>query len=288
MILVSGATGQLGQSVVNHLLKRGAKGRFAVLARDLVKAKQYADQGIEIRHGDFDNPDSLTTAFADVERFLFVSTLSQNRGAQQTAVVAAARRAGIKHIVYTGLGIRNIATSAVQSLMGSHFETEDRIRESGMAWTFLRNTMYVEAIPQIVGGGALSTGIALSGGDGRVPYALRDEMGEAAANVLLSGHHSGKTYTLTGGTAWSYGDLAAALSGITGRQLGYQDIEQDDFRLQLIAMGLPDFMVWLTMGTVQDIRDGQYDIATRDLEHLLGRPPAALDAMLRSVFQLSR
>ncbi|SEB38302.1 SDR family oxidoreductase [Rhodobacter sp. 24-YEA-8] len=284
MILIGGSTGQLGKEVVAQLLRREAKGQFAVLARDPEKAKIYADQGIEVRLGDFDSPESLGPAFAGISRFLFISTMSQDRGAQQSRVVDAARAAGIRHIVYTGLAIRDIATSAVRDLMASHFETEDRIRTSGMQWTFLRNGMYAEAIAQIAGPKALTDGLSLPGGAGRVPYALRAEMGEAAANLLLGEGHEGKTYNITGSDAWSYADIAAGLQRLTGRAIGYQDIPEEALAVGMRAAGMPDFVIWLTLGTVRDIRDGQYDIASRDLEILLGRAPKSLDQMLASVF----
>lgn len=287
MILIGGATGQLGQAVVQQLSARGGKGRFAVLARDAEKAKQYSDQGIEVRLADFDSPASLPAAFAGIDKFLFISTMSQDRGPQQLAVVDAAAAAGVRHVVYTGLAIKDIAVSAVRDLMASHFETEDRIRTSGMGWTFLRNTMYAEAIAQIVGPNALSDGIFLPAGTGHVPYALRAEMGEAAANLLLQDGHAGQTYTITGNDGSSFADIAAALSRLTGKALTYHDISEDKLRDALRASGMPEFVIWLTLGTLRDIRDGQYDLRSRDLETLLGRPPASLDAMLNSVFRLS-
>lgn len=286
MILIGGATGQLGKAVVAQLLERGAKGRFAVLARDAAKAKPYADQGIEVRLADFDAPDSLAPTFAGIEQFLFISTMSQDRAGQQRQVVDAAAAAGVKHIVYTGLAIKDITTSGVRDLMASHFATEDHIRASGMDWTFLRNTMYAEAIPQIAGPGALTDGIFLPGGTGRVPYALRAEMGEAAANLLLQPGHAGKTYDITGNEGWGYGDIAAALSRLTRKSLAYHDIPEERLREALRAAGMPDFPIWLTLGTLQDIKAEQYDLRSSDLETLLGRAPASLEEMLRGVFSL--
>lgn len=286
MILIGGATGLLGKAVVNQLLAQGAKGRFAVLARDPAKAKSYADQGIAVRIADFDHPESLPASFEGIDRFLFISTMSQDRGPQQLRVVDAAAAAGVRHVVYTGLAVQDIATSGVRDLMNSHFETEDHIRKSGMEWTFLRNTMYAEAIPQIVGPNALRDGIFLPAGTGRVPYALRSEMGEAAANLLLQDGHAGKNYTITGSQGATYADIAAALSRLTHQTLMYQDIPKDRLHEALRAIGMPDFVIWLTLGTLSDIRDGQYDIQSRDLETLLGRAPASLDNMLRTVFDL--
>lgn len=284
MILIGGSTGQLGKEVVAQLLRREAKGQFAVLARDANKARPYRDMGIEVRLGDFDAPETLASAFAGIDRFLFVSTMSQDRAEQQLRVVDAAAAAGVKHIVYTGLAIHDIAASGVLYVMLSHFQTEDRIRGSGMQWTFLRNTMYAEAIPQIAGPRALTEGVFLPGGTGLVPYALRSEMGEATANLLLQDGHGGRTYNFTGNESWSYADVAAGLSRLTGRSLAYHDIPADALRDGLQAAGMPEFPIRLTLGTLEDIKAGQYDIRSRDLETHLGRPPKSLDEMLKVVF----
>lgn len=280
MILVSGATGQLGGEVIRQLLRKGAKGRFAVLARDAAKAAQWSDQGIEVRIADFDQPESLAAAFAGIDIFLFISTMSTERGPQQAGVVRAAALAGIRHIFYTGLAIRDITRSAVRSLMQSHFETETLIRDSGMGYTFLRNTIYADALPQIAGPDLRRDGIFLPAGSGRVPYAARAEMGEAIANALLSEGHEGKTYTLTGPEAWSFSAIAETLSRQSGRSLAYVEITGEDLARRLRAAGLPEFVIWLTSGTLSDIRDGQYDLASDDLQTLLGRRPKDLDALL--------
>lgn len=278
MILVTGVTGHLGRATVQHLLASGAKGQFAVLARDPAKAEPYARQGIEVRIADFDAPDTLATAFAGIDTLLLVSTLSLDRSAQQAAVVDAAARAGVKHVVYTGLAIRDIATSATQAIMQSHFDTEAHIRDSGLAYTFLRNTMYADALPIIAGPDAPTRGLFLPGGAGRVPYALRAELGEAAANVLLQPGHEGRIYTLTAPVAWSYQDVAEAL------EVTYTNITSDALLKGLVAAGLPDVMVDLTLGTLQDIRSGQYDIASDDLTRLLDRPPLSLSDLVSRVF----
>ena len=286
MILISGATGFLGAEVVAHLLASGAKGGFCLLARDAEKARPYSNLGIEVRIADFDSPQTLAAAFSGIEKFLFISTMSTDRAAQQMRVVDVAVAAGIEYIAYTGLAIHDIDTSGVRELMASHFQTEDHIRASGVAYSFLRNSMYAEAIPQIVGRDALEKGIFLPGGTGRVPYALRADMGQAAANLIMQGGHDGKTYNIVGNDAWGYDDIARNLSKLTGRALSYHDIPEEALREGLKAAGVPDFPIWLTLGTLQDIKSGQYDIASHDLEALLGRPPASLDQMLATVFGL--
>lgn len=283
MILVAGATGNLGREAVKHLTRQSTS-EFAILARDPAKAEPFARQGIEVRIGDYDRPESLAQAFEGIDKLLFISTMAMNRAEQQKRVVDVAAEAGIRHIVYTGLAIRDIETSGVRDLMISHFETEEHIKDSSLAYTFLRNTMYAEALPIIIGS-ALNEGvIALSGGSGRAPYASRADMGEAAANVLLQPGHEGRTYQITGQEGWSYGAIAEALSNQRGRQFRYYDLKPDAYKGFLTSLGLPDFAIYLTLGTIEDIKDGQYDIASDDLTKLLGRPPTVLPMLLKKLF----
>ncbi|MBN9336043.1 NmrA family NAD(P)-binding protein [Devosia sp.] len=284
MIMVAGATGHLGSAVVNQLLAAGAKGRFLALARDTGKAQSLVSRGVETRFADYDRPETLAAAFAGVDTLLFISTMSMNRREQQFGVVDAAVAAGVKHIVYTGLAIRDIATSGVRDLMASHFETEAHIRSKGIAHTFLRNTMYAEALPTIIGPQALEKGIFLPAGSGHVPYALRSEMGEAAANVLLQEGHRNKTYDIAGVDAHGYDDVARGLSVLTGKRLAYRDIPAQALRETMQAAGLPEFPIYLTLGTLADIKADQYAIGRSDLELLLGRKPKSLNDMLKLVF----
>lgn len=284
MILVTGATGNLGGHVVSHLKQHLALDQFAVLARNLDKAQGYIEQGIQVRQGDFDAPESLVKAFEGVSKLLLVSTMDMYRLHQHQNVVDAAKKAGVQHVIYTGLAIQDIQTSAVKDLMISHFQTEDYIRQSGLNYTFLRNTMYAEAIPQIIGEDAVKTGIAVSGGSGKVPYVTRAELGEAIANLLLQTGHENQIYNLVGSYAYSYQDLAHLLEEIKQTTVSYQDLAEQNYRDLLGQMGLPEFLIYLTHGTVVDIANHQYEVASTDLEHLLGRKSAPLQEYLKTIY----
>lgn len=284
MILITGSTGQLGSAVVQQLLALSARDEFAVFARDAAKAAPYATQGLRVRFGNFDDPASLPASFSGVRKLLLISSRTMNRAEQQRQVVDAAVNAGVKHIIYTGLAVQDIHTSHVQSLMCSHFETEAHIVASGVDYTFLRNTMYADAMPEIIGPAWRQNGISLPGGNGKVPYALRRDMGEATANLLLQSGHEGKTYDITGSAGYSYQDIAEALSQLSAQPIPYRDTDPEAFRQQLQAMGLPEFLIHLTAGTVLDIKDRQYEVHSDALRQLLGREPAALQAMVLEVF----
>ncbi|RKG54282.1 SDR family oxidoreductase [Acinetobacter cumulans] len=284
MILVTGATGNLGQSVVKQLQQHLPLNEFSVLARSQNKAQQYLNQGMKVIYGDFDQPQTLEEAFRGINKLLLISTMEQNRFEQHKNVIDAAKKAGVKHIFYTSLAIQNIETSAVKDLMISHFQTEDYLKASGLKYTILRNSMYAEAIPQIIGEQAIATGLALAGGAGKVPYALRAEFGEAAANALMQDGHENKIYSLVGSRTYSYQDIADLLSEISKQKVNYQNLDDASYRDMLHSIGLPDFIVYLTHGTVADIQQHQYEVQSTDLEKLLGRKTQALTDYLTTVY----
>lgn len=241
-----------------------------------------------MRLGDFDNPSSLPTAFAGISKLLLISSRAMNRFEQQKQVVDAAIQAGVKHIVYTGLAVQDINTSHMNRLMQSHFDTEAHIVSSGVDYTFLRNTMYADAMPEIIGPVWPRYGIRLPGGNGKVPYALRREMGEATGNLLLQSGHEGNTYNITGSASYSFQDIAQTLGQLSGQPILYEDVDPEAFKQQLQAIDLPEFLIYLTAGTVQDIKDHQYEVHSDTLRQLLGREPAGLQAMMQEVFTLKR
>jgi len=286
MILVTGATGHLGTAVIDHLLKSTTTEKFAALARDNNKAAALIEKGVEVRTGDFDDTASLDKALQGIDRVLLISTTDPNRLEQHKNVVDAAKRAGVKHIVYTGITMKDVNTSAIQMIMQSHFQTEDHIRESGLTYTFLRNAQYAEVIQMFTGEHVFETGIHLPAGNGKSSFALRREMGEAAANVLLQDGHENKTYGITGSETHTYTEIAQMLSELSGKNISYTDIEATALTEQLKQFGVPEFAIYLTVGFATDHKNGQFEKITDDLEKLLGRKPASLKASLKEIYQL--
>lgn len=285
MILVTGATGHLGSAVIAQLSKITDKSNFAALARDEEKAKALKNQGIEVRIGDFDQPETLASAFAGVSKLLLISTIAPNRGDQHKAVIDAAKKAGVQHIAYTGVSLENLATSAVNFLMASHFETEDHIKTSGLSYTLFRNTLYADVIPGFVGPGVFENGIFLPTGTGKVPYALRREMGEAIATSLVSDDLN-KTYDITGSELKSYADVADILSELSGKNVAYTDADADQFKQVLTDAGVDAFSIDFALGFATDVKNHQYESISPDLENLLRRKPATLKEALKEIYNL--
>lgn len=286
MILVTGATGNLGTATIEHLLKNTTADNIVAFARDENKARHLKEKGVEVRIGNLDDTASLDSAMQGIENVLLISTLDHHRIQQHKNVVDAAKKGGIKRIAYTGVSLKDVNTSAIKTLMESHFQTEDYIKESGLAYTFLRNTLYTDVIPMHVGEKVFESGIYLPAGDGKVPYALRREMGEAAANVLLQNGHENKTYEITGSELYSYTDVAQVLSELSGKNIAYTDVEATTFSELLKQSGVPEFLASIKTGFATDIKNDQFEIVSKDLEILLGRKLASLKDGLKEIYNL--
>lgn len=286
MILITGATGNLGSSVIAQLLKKNSKDKFIATSSSAEGVEKLEAQQLNARLANFSDIDSLNQAFKGIHKVLLISTMDQNRFEQHRNVIDAAKAQGVKHIVYTSLAIKDIQTSGVRDLMISHFQTEDYLKASGVIYTILRNTMYADALTQILGPNVLTDGINLPGGNGKVPYALRREMGEATANLLLEDGHENKTYEITGSQSFSYTDIATVLSELSGKEVKYNDIAEEDLKVALQQIGFPDFAIYLHSGTIYDIKTQQYEIESKTLENLLGRPTASIQAFLKELFKI--
>jgi NAD(P)H dehydrogenase (quinone) len=286
MILVTGATGHLGSTAVSQLLKNTSANNIVAFARDENRVNHLRGKGIEVRFGTYDNISSLDSAMHGIDKVLLISGNGPNRLQQHKNVVTAAKKAGIKHITYTSIALKDMETAASRSLMEDLSQTEDYIKESGLTYTMLRNSLYIDGIPLFAGERVFETGIYLPSGNGKVPFALRREMGEAAANVLLQNGHENQTYEITGSDLYSYEDVANELSALSGRTVNYADADPMIFLTRLKAFGLPEMAVLVVTGFSADIKNHQFEILTKDLEKLLGRKPSSLKEGLKEVYDL--
>ncbi len=285
MILITGATGNLGKATVEFLVKKIPANTIAVLVRDENKASELKALGVDVRTGDYNDKDSLVKAFQGIEKVLLISSNDFNdRQGQQKRAVDAAKEAGVKHILYTGISMQNSDRSALKSLMGDHFETEKHILESGLTYTFLRDSLYADVIPVFVGEHVLETGINLPAGDGRVPYTLRKEMAEAFANVLSTTGHENKTYEISNVESYSFRDVADALSAHSGKSVTYNPLSAEDFTKALTEAGVPETMIGVSVGFATATKDGDFDIPNTHLEQLLGRKPSSLNEFIKELY----
>ncbi|MEU4685806.1 SDR family oxidoreductase [Streptomyces xinghaiensis] len=280
MIVVTGATGQFGRHVIEHLLRRGIPaGRIAAAVRTPARAADLAAQGVDIRLADYDRPETLPTAFAGADKLLLVSSTGPDdaRIAQHRAAVETAAGAGVGLIAYTSvIG----APASPLGLARVHRDTEQAIADSGLPAVLLRNGWYTEnytaALPEAVERGAL----AGSAGQGLIASAARADFAEAAAVVLTRDDQAGKVYELTGDTAWSLPELAAESAAQSGRPVTYTDLPAEQYRQILAGAGLPGFVTDLIVDADVQVSRGALAGVTADLRGLLGRPTTPLSAVV--------
>lgn len=279
MIVVTGATGQLGHLVVSELLKIVPAAEVVALARDPHKA---ADLGVAVRQGDYTDPASLEAAFAGADKLLLISSSEVGqRVAQHRNVIAAAKRAGVKLIAYTSI-LR--ADSTPLGLGEEHRATEALLRDSGIPHVLLRNGWYTEnylaSAPAAVAHGAL-LGAAR---DGRISSAARADYAAAAAAVLTGEGHAGRVYELAGDGSYTLAEFAAELARASGRPVAYRDLPEAEFRAALEAAGLPaPIAALLADSDAGAAKGGLFDDGGA-LGRMIGRPTAPMAKMVAAAF----
>lgn len=286
-ILVTGATGHLGSSVIETLLKQISSSQISIITRNEEKRGEFQAKGFNAFLGSYDNVVALEKAMDGVDTVLLISSGDQgDRMQEHRNVIDTAKKAGVKYIAYTSRCLNNRNT-LVNKLMVEHFKTEDYIIASGLNYTFFRNILYMDAVPQFIGGSiALENGIFLPAGDGKVSFALRSEMGEAMANVLLNEKPENKIYNITGDKAYSFYDVATALTELSVKEVKYTNMETSVFAGMMKQRNLPEPVIQKIMDFITDIKHNQEADIYNDLEHQLGRKPTGLKDGLKILFGL--
>lgn len=282
MILVTGATGHLGGAIIEHLLKKVPADQIAALVRNEEKAVRLKHLGVNIRIGNYHEAASLHNAFKGIRKAVLISSNDFNdRLAQHKKVVDAAKAAGVVHIIYTGASMKDIETSVLRNFMIDHFQTEEYIQQTGMAYTFMRHNLYAEMIPLYIGRDALDKGIIFPAGEGAIPFALRDEMGEAISNILMLDGHENKIYNIANVVSYSFQDIAAMLSRLSGKSIEYQQCDDKTYMQTLQARGIPEHMARIAIGFATAMCNNDFNVPGDDLKNLLDRLPSGLEVFLK-------
>lgn len=282
MIIVTGATGQLGHAITLQLVARFPANEVGVSVRDPKKAADLATLGVRVRQADFDNPKSLRHAFEGAEQVLLVSSNASASGGdpipQHRAAIEAAQAVGARRLVFTS----HMAASDTSAFspMRDHAATETMLRQSGIAWTALRNGFYgasgIAMMDDAVKSGTLETAA-----DGKFSWTAHADLAEAAAVILANQEqYDGPTPPLTGPEALDFADLVAIASELQGKPIVRKTLTDEAMRAKIAARGAPARAVDTLMGLYIAARNGEFAAVDPTLARLLGRPPMSMRDLL--------
>ncbi len=285
MIVITGATGHLGQLVLEEFVNAGVPaGQIVAAVRSPEKAGHLKAQGFEVRQADYTKPETLRSAFQGAERVLLISSneVGNDRVGQHKAVIDAAKAAGVKLLAYTSIVNADWAKNL---LAADHQTTEAYLRESGVPYTMLRNGWYFENHTAALQP-ALEHGAILGAAkDGRFAAAARRDYAAAAAAVLAGQGHENKVYELAGEAPYTLDELAAEVSRQAGKPVMYRDLSEEEYAAALAGFGLPEAAAQaIASADVGAIR-GELTTDSQDLRRLLGRPAVTMQEAVRSALQ---
>ena len=283
MIIITGATGQLGSRIVERLLERVPANEVGVSVRDAAKASSMAERGVRVRTGDFTEPAGLEHAFEGADRVLIISAAIRGDAAvaANKTAIDAARVAGARRILYT-----SHQAAAKDSLFApqlTHADTEEYLAGLGVPFTALRNGFYASTLGYYVGA-ALRTGELVVPEDGPFSWTAHDDLAEAAAIALADdGVLDGVTPPLTAPELLDFEAVAAILSDLTGRRITRVTAGDDEWKAGAVANGVPEPAAEFTLGMFRAARRGEFAVADPTLEKLLGRPATPARAVLEGL-----
>lgn len=287
MILITGSTGHFGTAAIGSLLTKGIPAReIAALARNKDKAQPLHELGVDVRWGNYDDLPSLMKAFQGIDTLLFISGSDvRKRDIQHDNIINASVATSVKHIVYTSFERKNDdENSPISFVTNTHIKTERKIIETGIDFTFLRNALYAEGIPMFLGDDVIEKGIYFPAGEGKVPFASRTDMAEGAANILSGSGHENKSYSFVNTKNYSFYEIAAVISEITGKEVKYFCPSTEEFRNTLSKSGVPGNAINGIIGWAEGIKEGYFESEYSDLEKILGRKPHDLKTILLPVY----
>jgi NAD(P)H dehydrogenase (quinone) len=282
-IIVSGASGQLGSLVIEELLARKVAPENLILVSrtpNTAHLQGYAARGASVRFGDFNEPESLASAYRGGTRMLLISINAggNNRPELHKVAIDAAVRAGVEHIAYTSYV--NADLNEASSIAVDHRRTERILEDSGVAWTMLRNHIYanglVDQAVQIVREGGLVTHTP----DARVAYVTREDCAAAAAAVLATPGHERKAYNITGPDAIGPRELVALASEISGKRVELMIYTEAEYRAQLAASGMPEAAINGTISFAAELDSPYLREPSTAVAELTGRPATSVRQLL--------
>ncbi|WP_458782400.1 SDR family oxidoreductase [Arthrobacter sp. D3-16] len=297
-IIISGASGDLGRRVTELLLAADPDIELTLVSRTPEKLYKHKTPGIRVMRGDYQEPDSLNAAYTGGEVLFLISGLNLGRRVSETRnAIAAAKRAGIRHIVYTSVGGVHPNNPALSAR--DHYQSELDLRNSGLDYTFLRNALYSEIISNILVAPATASGVmAQASADGRLAPAAKADVARSAASVLLQAEkHVGAVYEITGPELLTFEEIARIGSEVHGTPINYMPISADERLAFFDSIGIPrtydpsmppsaDGHMWASDELVTAevaIAEGYQTILSGHVKLITGRDPEHLRSVMETV-----
>lgn len=283
MIVVTGATGQLGRLVIAALLKKVPASSIVAAVRNVEKAVEVAALGVEVRYADYNLPATWDDALKGADKVLLISSSEiGQRARQHRAVIDAARRSDVKLLAYTS--VLHADTSPL-GLAAEHKETEAYIRASGVPFVLLRHGWYTENYTAGIPGALAHDAVYGCAGNGRISSATRADYAEADVAVLTADNQAGKVYELAGDTAYTLTELAAEISSQSGKDIKYVNLPEAEYKNALIKAGLPEPVAALLSDSDTGVSKGGLFDDSRQLSKLIGRPTTPLATAVAAAFK---
>ncbi|MEV7857694.1 SDR family oxidoreductase [Streptomyces hirsutus] len=272
-IVVTGATGNLGRHVVEQLLEKVPAEQVTAVVRSPEKAADLAERGVRLAVADYNAPESLDGVFAAGDKVLLISgsEVGADRVGQHTAVIDAAKAAGVALLAYT-----SAPKALTAALADDHRGTEKALLDSGVPYVLLRNGWYHEVYTENLAPVLEHNAVVAAAGEGRISSAARADYAAAAVAVLTGEGHENKTYELGGDEAWSLAEYAAELSRQTGKEIAYRQVTVEELTGILTGAGLPEPVAAVFAGVDVSIEKGELVVTSGDLARLAGRPTTPL------------
>jgi NAD(P)H dehydrogenase (quinone) len=273
LIVTTGSTGRLGGRIAHRLAAAGVRQRLVV--RDPSRAPELA--GAEVVQAEYGDAAAALAALRGADVVLMVSAAeSRDRVDQHRTFIDAAAAAGVSHLVYTSFS--GASPTATFTLARDHWVTEQYIRASGLTFTFLRDNLYADFLPLMVGDDDVIRGPA---GDGRVAAVAQDDIADVAATILQAPDpHAGETYDLTGPESLTFGEIAAVLTAGLGRQVTYYNESIDEAYASRASFGVPEWIVDAWVSTYTSVAAGEVAAVSDAIPTIIGRPAMSLAEML--------
>lgn len=275
LIAVTGASGELGGRVAARLADRGASQRLVVRDRDRAPAVEGAEVAVA---SDYAAGDEMRSALEGVETLLLVPAHeSEDRVERHSSAIDAAVAAGVARIVY--FSVVRAKPDAVFTLSRHHWATEEHVRASGLAFSFLQMSLYLDFIPRFAGADGVIRGPADAG---HLAPVARDDLADVAVEVLLGRRHDGEAFPVTGGDRFTLGEAAEELSRLTGKRIAFHDETLEQAYESRSHYGAPDWEVEGWVSSYAAIADGEFDVVSEAVQDIAGHPPMTLEQYVRA------